>query len=190
MHTATNDPHGQDLQAIISEIGLTNGEVLFSQQKVEANKLALLYNVADCTINLSDAEGFGLATLESLSCGTPIIINKTGGLQEQIGPVDNEFGIGLEPVSKAIIGSQEIPWIYEDRVSGKEAVDAMEKMVLMSKKERDKLGKAGREHVLKNYNFANFNKTWVDTLVNLHEEEGSWETRNYNNSWNLEEITL
>ena len=135
MHTTINDPHGQDLQAIVNEIGISNGEVLFSQQKVEANKLALLYNVADCTINLSDAEGFGLATLESLSCGTPIIINKTGGLQEQIGPVDNEFGIGLEPVSKAIIGSQEIPWIYEDRVCGKEVVDAMEKMVLMSKKE-------------------------------------------------------
>ena len=43
-----------------------------------------MYNMADCTINISDAEGFGLATLESLACETPIIVNMTGGLQEQV----------------------------------------------------------------------------------------------------------
>ncbi len=34
MHTDVKDIHGQDLEAIIHELGLTNGEVLFSQQKV------------------------------------------------------------------------------------------------------------------------------------------------------------
>ena len=38
--------------------------------------------MSDVTVNISDAEGFGLATLESLSCATPIIVNMTGGLQE------------------------------------------------------------------------------------------------------------
>ena len=45
----------------------------------------MLYNSVDCTINISDAEGFGLATLESLSCGVPIIVNMTGGLQQHSG---------------------------------------------------------------------------------------------------------
>ncbi len=78
------DPNGQDLHAIINELGLTNGEVMISKQKVPPEYLAMMYNIADCTINISDAEGFGLATLESLSCGTPIIVNMTGGLQEQV----------------------------------------------------------------------------------------------------------
>ena len=29
------------------------------------------------------------------------------------------------------------------------------------------------EHVLENYNFDTFNKTWVDLMTKIHEEEGS-----------------
>ena len=86
-------------------------------RKYPEEHLAAIYNMADCTINISDAEGFGLATLESLSCGTPIIANMTGGLQEQITDGTNEFGIPVYPVSKCIIGSQEVPYIYEDRIT-------------------------------------------------------------------------
>ena len=192
MHTEVKDQHGQDLQAIIENLGLTNGEVLFSQTKVPPDKLALIYNMADCTVNISDAEGFGLATLESLSCGTPIIVSMTGGLQEQVVSADGKehFGIGLVPASKAVIGSQEIPWIYEDRLSGAAVVDAMETMLYMSKEERTKLGLAGRKHVMENYNFETFNKTWVETLVDLHEKEGSWETRKEIQRWILEEMAV
>ena len=119
MHTDLKDPHGQDLEKIIEKLDMTNGEVLFSTTKFPSEHLAKMYNMADCTINVSDAEGFGLATLESLSCGTPIIATMTGGLQEQVTDGEQFFGIGIEPASKAIIGSQEIPWIYEDRVCGK-----------------------------------------------------------------------
>ena len=84
---------------------------------MQRDSLLTMYNIADCTISVSDAEGFGLATLESLACETPIIATMTGGLQEQLTDGDNWFGIGLEPTSKAIIGSQEIPFIYEDRLS-------------------------------------------------------------------------
>jgi len=192
MHTEVKDEHGQDLQAIIEELGLTNGEVLFSQVKVPPEKLALIYNMVDCTINISDAEGFGLATLESLSCGTPIIVSKTGGLQEQVESADGKekYGIGIEPVSKAIIGSQTIPWIYEDRLNGDDVIQAMETMFLMSKEERTALGLAGRKHVMKNYSFETFNSTWVETLTKLYEEEGSWDTRKDIQRWILEEIAL
>ncbi len=188
MHTEVKDPNGQDLEAIINHLGLTNGEVLFSQQKVDLNRLSLMYNMSDCTINISDAEGFGLATLESLSCETPIIINMTGGLQEQITDGENEFGIPVYPSSKAIIGSQPIPWIYEDRVSGEDVINAMEKIFKMPKKQREKIGKLGRDHVMKNYNFENFNNSWVDLMLNIHEEEGSWDTRKYTKRWVIKEV--
>ena len=188
MHTEVKDPNGQDLEAIIHHLGLTDGQVLFSQQKVDLRKLSLMYSIADCTINIADAEGFGLATLESLSCGTPIIVNMTGGLQEQVIEDGKEFGIPLYPASRAIIGSQEIPWIYEDRLNGDQVVEAMDQMFNLSAQERKKMGNLGREHVLKNYNFQNFNKTWVDIMTKLHEEEGSWETRKYNKSWTIKEV--
>ena len=192
MHTEVKDSNGQDLQAIIEELDLTNGEVLFSQQKVPPEKLALMYNMADCTVNISDAEGFGLATLESLSCGTPIIVSKTGGLQEQISRLENEeeYGVGITPASKAVIGSQQIPWIYEDRLSGNDVIAAMETMLHMSEEKRKALGEAGRQHVIDNYNFETFNKTWVDVLTKLHEEEGSWDTRKQTQRWVVEEVAL
>ena len=188
MHTEVKDPNGQDLQAIIEHLGLTNGQVLFSQQKVDLKRLALMYNLADCTINISDAEGFGLATLESLSCGTPIIVNMTGGLQEQIRDGNKEFGIPVYPASKAIIGSQNIPWIYEDRLNGDDVVEALVKMFNMTEDQRKHMGRFGRQHVMQNYNFTNFNEMWVSLMENLHNEEGSWETRKHDKRWSIKEV--
>ena len=174
MHTDPKDVHGQDLSQIIEHLELnTQRQVLFSTQKVDQGDLAALYNMVDCTINISDAEGFGLATLESLSCGTPIIANMTGGLQEQIRSGSDLFGIPLFPESKAVIGSQDVPYIYEDRLSEGQVVSALEKMFVMTSEERRELGMKGREHVMKNYNFETFNKQWVDIMTEIHEQEGS-----------------
>jgi len=188
MHTDIKDPHGQDLNAIINNLGLINGEVIFSTQKVSPNHLSILYNLADCTINVSDAEGFGLSTLESLSCGTPIIATLTGGLQEQVTDGEESFGVALEPASKAIIGSQEIPYIYEDRVSGKDVVDAMVKIHNMSKAEREELGRKGQQHVAENYSFEKFGERWVGTIEEILEKHGEWDTRKSYKPWNFQEV--
>mgnify|MGYP003647123909 CR=1 FL=1 len=188
MHTDPKDPNGQDLVAIMQELDLTQGEVLISRDKVPPNILALMYNMADCTVNISDAEGFGLATLESLSCETPIITTMTGGLQEQVTDGKNWFGIGLEPKSKAIIGSQGVPYIYEDRVTKEDFVDALKTMYNMTKEEKEELGKSGREHVMKNYNFDEFSQKWVDLIDSVVENYGSWETRTGYNRWEMLEV--
>ena len=189
MHTDVKDIHGQDLEVIIKELDLTNGEVMFSQQKIDPSVLSKLYNMADCTISVSDAEGFGLSTLESLACETPIMVTMTGGLQEQVTDGKEWFGIGMKPTSKAVIGSQEIPFIYEDRLSEKTVVDAMTEMYKMSKKERTNLGKKGRKHVLENYNFKDYISKWDELFSTVYDEMGSWDKRKpYNNRWVLKEI--
>ena len=188
MHTEPKDPNGQDLEAIISELNLFAGEVMISTVKTSIDNLADLYNLADCTINISDAEGFGLSTLESLACETPIIVNMTGGLQEQVTDGENWFGIGIEPSSKAIIGSQSVPWIYEDRISKKDFIDAMLKIYNMSVEKREELGRLGREHVLKNYGFENYGKKWDEVMTYVHEKHGSWQNRKNYKSWNFSEV--
>jgi len=177
MHTDTKDVHGQDLEAIVNELGLTNQEVLFSRDKVQAADLAQLYAAADVTINISDAEGFGLATLESLSCGTPIMVTMTGGLQNQVTDGENWFGVGLEPASKAIIGSQQVPYIYEDRVNKDDFVNGLVSLYEMTQEDRAAMGMAGREWTQKQYNFTDFMQKWDDLLTSINEEQGSWETR-------------
>lgn len=188
MHTDPKDQHGQDLEAIIHELGLHHGQVKLSREKVSPKALAHLYNLADCTINISDAEGFGLATLESLACETPIIVTMTGGLQEQVTDGENWFGYGIQPSSQAVIGSQQIPWIYEDRINGKEFVDTLEKFYNLSAEERAELGKAGRAHVENNYSFEKYQTGWDELLTKVHETHGSWDTRKGYNSWRAEEL--
>ena len=189
MHTDVKDPHGQDLDHIIRELGMNKGQVIFSTQKIPPQDMARLYNMADCTINVSDAEGFGLATLESLSCGTPIIATMTGGLQEQVTDGETEFGVAIEPASKAIIGSQEIPWIYEDRLNGKDVTDAMQKMFEMDPDERKKLGELGKAHVDKNYSFESFETKWVELMDETMKKCGSWSDRKGKANWTLKEIS-
>ena len=177
MHTDPNDPHGQNLNHIIEHLELNDRQVLLSTQKVPPEHLAAMYNMADCTINISDAEGVGLATLESLSCGTPIIVNMTGGLQEQVISGAEMFGVPLLPSSKSIIGSQDVPYIYEDRLNKEQVFSALSKIYDMGAVERRKMGMSGHKHVKTNYNFETFKNTWIQLMDKIHKEEGSWENR-------------
>ena len=189
MHTDINDPNGQPLEFIANELGLQNGEIMFSKDKLPPKQMNTLYNIADCTICISDAEGFGLSAMESLASGTPLIATLTGGLQEQVTDGKNTFGVGLEPASKAIIGSLSVPWIYEDRVNGEDVVNAIYKMYKMSKKDREKLGALGAEHIQKNYSFLSFQEKWVEAMEGVYEKYGSWENRkNHDNRWECIEI--
>ena len=177
MHTEVHDQNGQDLEAIIHELGLTDGQVLFSRNKVEPKDLAAVYNMADLTINIADAEGFGLGTLESLSCGTPILVNMTGGLQEQVTDGENWFGRGLQPASRAIIGSQQVPFIYEDRVSREDFLQALTELYEMGPEAREELGQLGRAWTQEKYNFGDFVQKWDDLFTETHNNCGSWESR-------------
>jgi glycosyltransferase involved in cell wall biosynthesis len=187
MHTEPKDPNGQDLHAILRELGLTNREVLISEQKVPPQNLALFYNAADATINISDAEGFGLATLESLACETPIIVNKTGGLQEQVRGKNGIYGIEIEPTSRAVIGSQDVPFIYEDRISNTQFVQALKTFTDIPKETRNMIGQAGRQHVIENYNFSDFISRWDNIFTEVHNTRGSWPNKMYK-GWELKEV--
>ena len=181
MHTDPKDPHGQDLNQIVANLGLNDRQALFSTQKIQPEQLSALYNMVDCTVNISDAEGFGLATLESLACGTPIIVNMTGGLQEQITDGSEWFGFPIFPTAKAIIGSQQVPYIYEDRISKDHFISALNKMYSLSREDRRAMGMKGHQHVQNNYNFQTFGEQWVDLMTSVYEQAGSWDSRvNYN----------
>jgi len=187
MHTDPRDQHGPNLEAILHKLDLVNGEVKLSNQKVEPQQLAMMYNASDVTINIADAEGFGLSTLESLSCGTPIIVNMTGGLQEQVTDGEDWFGIGIKPSATAVIGSQEIPYINEDRVSQESVIAALVEMYEKKDELRD-IGLMGRNHVMKNYSFESFSKSWDQFLQAFHDKNGSWENRKNYKSWELLEV--
>jgi glycosyltransferase involved in cell wall biosynthesis len=56
---------------------------------VDEEELVELYRAADVTVVPSLAlEGFGLAALESLACGTPVLVTDVGGLPEAVHGLD------------------------------------------------------------------------------------------------------
>mgnify|MGYP003139325691 FL=1 len=112
----------------------------------------------------------------------------TGGLQEQVTDGEEWFGIGIEPKAKAVIGSQEIPYIYEDRIVKEDFINALTEMYEMSEDERKALGKKGRQHVLDNYGFEKYQKGWEKIISDAIEKYGSWDTRKHYKHWTIKEI--
>ena len=77
--------------------------------------------MVDCTINISNNEGFGLSTAESLMAGTQIIVNVTGGLQDQCGFKNGKSLVSEKDYIK--IGSLHDQRLWEDKVTHGEWVN-------------------------------------------------------------------
>jgi len=71
------------IQQLMGELGLEN-EVQFTGLVPQAD-LPLIYAAAEVFIYPSLHEGFGLAPLEAMACGTPVITTSGGALTEAVG---------------------------------------------------------------------------------------------------------
>ena len=172
MHTQPVDENGTDLPQVVNEM-CPDYDVIFSNEKLDNNQMCWMYNIADVTINIASNEGFGLGTCESLMCGTPIVVNVTGGLQDQCGfkkedgsylTVDDynddfqsnhrgkykEHGEWVFPVFPSNIslqGSPPTPYIYDDRPSFEDAADGLKHFYDMGADGRQECGEKGVEFV-------------------------------------------
>lgn len=161
MHTDPNDMEGANLHEVVKIMNLEPKQISFSSQRLPPEQIAILYNIADVTINISSNEGFGLSCLESLMCGTPVIVNKTGGLQDQ--PVDdkgNVFGVMINPAVKSLTGSQQIPYIFDDKCSEEDVVNALMKMYKMTWKERKEMGRQAHKWCSQTFSMKNLVEKW------------------------------
>jgi glycosyltransferase involved in cell wall biosynthesis len=172
MHTQVSDMNGTDLAAVKKAI-CPDYDIKYVGKKIEAAALNELYNIADCTINIANNEGFGLATAESIMAGTPIIVNVTGGLQDQCGfnfypddyisigslhnrekskhlVLEGEWAFPIWPSTININGSPQTPYIFDDRVNDEEVAKTIKQIYDMGRKERKLRGLAGREWAIKN----------------------------------------
>ena len=173
MHTKPIDENGTNLFSVVNAL-CPNYDVKFTNEHFSQDGLNQLYNIADCTINIANNEGFGITTVESLAAGTPIIVNVTGGLQDQCGfNVDNVeltaddyvkietlsdkpsyatpglWAKAIFPASRSLNGSIHTPYIFEDRVNLNDVAKNISFMYKTGEKNRNKIGLLGREYVKK-----------------------------------------
>ena len=145
----------------------------------------ILHNISDCVVNISYAEGFGLSTLEAMQTGTPIIATKTGGLWRQVEDHRDgtHNGIGLDVEFQSLVGSQNVPFIYEDYVSVEAISDALLKMYEEGPEGRKKLGEKARSYVQSEFALDTTIDLWHESLLDLAE---NWKDRQ--KPWVLKEI--
>ena len=186
MHTDPRDNEGPNLLSIVERLDIVDS-VVFSNQRVDFDRMNILHNISDACINISYAEGFGLATLEAMQCANPIIATKTGGLTRQV--VDHrdgsENGVALDVDFQSLVGSQAVPYIFEDYSSVKSIESAILALYEMPKNERRQLGKKCQQYVSSEFKHQDTIDRWHETLLSLVED---WKTSKHKR-WSLQEIT-
>ena len=178
MHTQPIDENGTDLPAVC-EAMCPELKVYFSDKKLEPNQLNWMYNMADVTVNMASNEGFGLGTCESLMAGTPIIVNVTGGLQDQCGfrlkgkhvtaedyseiksfhddrkwkdHKDLTWGEWVKPVwpsNRSMVGSPPTPYIFDDRCRFDDVAQAMKDWYDEGPEKRQEFGQKGHDFTMR-----------------------------------------
>ena len=163
--------------------------IVFSPGKLSPVDMCKLYNVADVTVNASSSEGFGLSIAESIMCGTPIVATVTGGLQDQIGQVDDDgkpfefsgdFGSNSNgkykkhgpwaypvwPASRVIQGSPMTPYIFDDVSAWETFAEGFLYWYLMDNKKREACGGEGRRWAMNEggINSKNMGKQFIDGM--------------------------
>jgi len=174
LHTDPIDENGTDLPAVINEL-CSEYLVKFTPNRIISSvELNYLYNLADVSINLASNEGFGLGTAESVMAGTPIIVNVTGGLQDQCGfaketgeflteyDYSDEFQTNADkvytnhgewatpvfPAVRTLQGSVPTPYIFDDMPDWTAAADAIRHWYNMPREKRKEAGLIGRKHFM------------------------------------------
>ena len=183
MHTEPLDGEGPNLFKVTQMLGIQNN-VFFSRERIEFEKMNVLYNISDFCINTSYAEGFGLSTLESMMTGTPIIAPKTGGLTRQVVDYrDNSSnGVAMDIELKTLVGSQTVPYIYEDYVTNETIAKSIYEIYSLDEKQKNDMSNKVKAYA--DYEFLyqdtvdKWHTTMLDTIENFKDIE----------KWNIEEI--
>ena len=174
-HSAVSDENGTDMRAVCETL-LPDYPVIFTHDNggpMNDEQMNFLYNSCDVYINMASNEGFGLGSCEMLHTGGCIVVNVTGGLQDQCG-FKNEKGEYLTaedyvelqsnhrgtytnhgewvkpvfPSNISLAGSPQTPYIFDDRCSFEDAGECLLEWYKLGPEERERCGELGRQFVL------------------------------------------
>ncbi len=131
----------QRLELLVKKLGIEE-KVEFTG-RVDYGHIQDYFNLTDIFVNISEYESLGVSVIEAMACEKPVVVTDVGGLREIV--EDGISGI----------------WVPVKDIQA--TAGAIEKLVL-SEELRKKMGKAGRNTVLKKYNWENN----VDHMITIY----------------------
>lgn len=165
MHTNPRMPVGANLIELSKHFKIED-TVTFSTDHVDFKRLNEHYNISDVTINIANAEGFGLATLESMMTGTPIIAPLLGGQTRQI--IDHRTGVengrALPIEMRTLNSTQQVPYIYDEWCSSETIAQKIWEMYKLSPEERETLRDQVLDYVNFEFDYDNTVNAWDESI--------------------------
>lgn len=134
------------------------------QQMFQVDRVGMskIYNAFDVLMMPSTNGGFEVPIVEAMSCSVPVITNDFTAMSELV--EDGKTGYKTKVAYKrftplgSYIGVPDVHDIYD-------------KMEQLYKDDREKMGKAAREHAVENYDTDKiFNTKWLDLLQTIENE--------------------
>jgi glycosyltransferase involved in cell wall biosynthesis len=163
-------------EALAEELDIRD-KIIFLDDTFSPEFMVNMLNACDIYAAPSRIEGFGMIQVEAMACGKPVISINAGGPAETIIP--NKTGF-LAGVAEEVFLTEE--WVYpsmgfngqkkikfdKPKTFGYRAnVDDLKKYtlkLLTDEKLREEMGKAGREHAVKNFDYRVTSKKMLDII--------------------------
>jgi len=137
-------PEEKNLKNLVKRLGLES-EIEFLQRSIPNYEMPFLYRECDIYVQPSLIEPYGIAVLEAMACGKPVIGTKVGGMTDTI--KDDETGFLVEPGNAKELA---------DRIS-----------VLKDRNKRTEMGIRAREWVVSKFDWMLVGKKYQDVIEEL-----------------------
>lgn len=134
-------PEEGNLKKLVKKLGLER-KVEFIDKPIPNYEMSFLYWECDVYVQPSIIEPYGIAVLEAMACGKPVIGTKVGGMQDTI--KDDKTGFLVEPGN-----AEELA----DRI-----------MILKDENKRAVMGKRAREWVVDNFDWMVVGKGYQEVI--------------------------
>ena len=112
-------PSRASLEAQVADLHME--DLVHFVGEVDEDLLVECYRAADLSVVPSvKLEGFGLSTLESLACGTPVVVSDVGGLREAVGDLADGL---LVPAGDANVLAERVEAVLKGTIAVPESGD-------------------------------------------------------------------
>jgi len=148
-----------------------NGKI----RDLQESEIAELYNLSDLLVNNSSHEGFGLSVLQALYTGTPVLVNRTGGMVGQLtnDQGEQQCGFFMDSFVRTLMGNVITPYIFEASIDYQVIFSALQDILNAHKSDKTFMKIAGEKcyEQSKNFSIEKMIDQWdrnIQKYIDLH----------------------